>query len=231
LPAGARGLPGQCFVRNNLGVALSQAGRPQEALAQFEVALRLEPDNVHARHNLGAALGTVGRVAEAVAHVQRAVALDPGNAVLRATLGTLLLKAGQPADAEQALQAALDADPEASVTISGMAALRLEQAIDEARDLAEAATARNPFDARVWYLFGTAAARLGDPAGGEVALRRAVTLQPGNPDAGYNLALAILSQGRAAEARTLLDELQRRHPGDEGIGALRRQIDVETRLP
>ncbi len=213
------------FIRNNLGVALVEAGRPEEAMRQYEAALRLEPDNVHAHHNLGAVLGSLGRIEEGVEHATRAVALAPGNAALRVTLGILLLKAGRPADAEQALQAALAAEPDASVTIGGMAALRLEQGrLQEASKLAEAATARNPFDPRAWYLLGTATARLGDPAGGESFLRQALTLQPGNPDAGYNLALAILDQGRADEARALLDDLHRRHPRDEGIGALRKQV-------
>jgi tetratricopeptide (TPR) repeat protein len=220
------------FIRNNLGVALSEAGRPEEALAQYEAALRLEPGNVLAHHNLAAALGAVGRVEDGVGHVRRAVALDPGNAALRVTLGTLLLKAGRLTDSEQELQAALEADPESSGTLGGMAALRLEQGrLREARDLAGAATARNAFDPRAWYLLGTATARLGDPAGGEASLRRAIELQPGDPDAGYNLALAIMNQGRITEARSLLDDLLRRHPEDEGIGALRKQVDGETRQP
>ena len=220
------------FARINLGVAIVELGRPEEALGQYEAALRLEPDNVHAHHNLGAVLGAVGRIEEGIEHVRRAVALDPGNAALRVTLGTLLLKAGRPADAEQVLQAALDADSKSSVTLGGMAALRLEQGrLEDARDLAAAATAQNPFDPRAWYLLGTATARLGDPAGGEVALRRAIALQPGISDAGYNLALAILSQGRTVEARALLDELHLRHPEDEGIDALRKQVAGEARPP
>ncbi|MHB8834575.1 MAG: tetratricopeptide repeat protein [Candidatus Methylomirabilia bacterium] len=220
------------FVRNNLGVALVEAGRPVEATVQYEAALRLEPDNVLAHHNLGAVLGAMGQVEEGIGHAERAVALEPGNAALRVTLGTLLLKTGRLADAEQVLQAALKTDVESSVTIGGMAALRLEQGrLQDARDLAATATVRNPFDPRAWYLLGTATARLGDPAGGEISLRRALTLQPGNSDAGYNLALAILNQGRTDEARALLGELHLRHPEDEGIDTLRKQVDDQTRTP
>ncbi len=38
--------------RNGLGIALAEAGRPEEALAVLEVALRLDPANPDVRHNL-----------------------------------------------------------------------------------------------------------------------------------------------------------------------------------
>jgi Flp pilus assembly protein TadD len=44
----------------NLGAALAQLGRVQEALPHFEAACRLEPDDLPARGNLARARATLG---------------------------------------------------------------------------------------------------------------------------------------------------------------------------
>ena len=60
----------------NLGHALADAGRPQEAIPHFREALRLKPDYAEAHYNWGVALDTAGRPAEARIHYERAVHLS-----------------------------------------------------------------------------------------------------------------------------------------------------------
>ena len=62
---------------NNLGVALAQVGRVQEAIGHFEQALRINPDFAEAHYNLGVALAQVGRVQEAIGHFEQALRLKP----------------------------------------------------------------------------------------------------------------------------------------------------------
>ena len=59
------------------GVALTQLGRPREAIERYERALQLNPDDTDAHNNLGWTLATNGSVAEAVPHFERALALNP----------------------------------------------------------------------------------------------------------------------------------------------------------
>ena len=48
----------------NLGTLLRLEHRPEEAIAEFEAALRLAPDFADARNNLGIAFEAAGRPAE-----------------------------------------------------------------------------------------------------------------------------------------------------------------------
>jgi tetratricopeptide (TPR) repeat protein len=79
---------------NNLGNALLEAGRPDEAMAHYAEAVRLSPDYASAHNNLGTVLLRRGRRAEAVAHYTEAIRLNPGFVQARYNLGNMLLDAG-----------------------------------------------------------------------------------------------------------------------------------------
>ena len=60
----------------NKGVALKALGKPAEALACYQFALRLNPKDVHAWTNKGNALFSLKRYAEALAAYDSALSLD-----------------------------------------------------------------------------------------------------------------------------------------------------------
>ena len=60
-----------------LGVALTQLGRPEEAILKYQLALELDPRDAAAHNNLGWTLASQGRIADAVPHFERALDLDP----------------------------------------------------------------------------------------------------------------------------------------------------------
>ena len=63
-------------------------GRSSEAVAEFETALRINPDFAEAHHNLGCALANMaGRMPEAIAQFQAAVQLKPDFARAHCDLG------------------------------------------------------------------------------------------------------------------------------------------------
>ena len=72
----------------NLGTALAVAGRLDEAAAEYERALALDPAYARAHANLGSVRLQQGRVAEAVARLEEAVRLDPANVEALNTLST-----------------------------------------------------------------------------------------------------------------------------------------------
>src|SRR5947207_1507019 len=64
---------------NDLGNALSDIGRVEEAIAEYREAIRLDNDYALAHLNLGRALGSQGRLNEAIASFKEAIRLTPGK--------------------------------------------------------------------------------------------------------------------------------------------------------
>ena len=91
-------------------VELHQAGDILGAIAAYESALKLQPDNAGAHSNLGAALVRLGRYDAAVEHYRRALSLDPANLGFRFNLGLGYYKAGDIPAAVTELEAVLAAD-------------------------------------------------------------------------------------------------------------------------
>lgn len=83
------------IARINLGVALEQAGQPQEALAQYKIAEQLDPGRVQVHNNLGNLYDAQGQTNEALAEYREALRLQPHAPLVLCNLATLLVKLGQ----------------------------------------------------------------------------------------------------------------------------------------
>ena len=64
---------------NDLGNALRDIGRVEEAIAEYREAIRLDKDYALAHLNLGRALGSQGRLDEAIASFKEAIRLTPAS--------------------------------------------------------------------------------------------------------------------------------------------------------
>ena len=69
--------PDYAEAHNNLGIALNDQGKPDEAVACYRRALELKPDYAEAHNNLGIACKEQGKLDEAVACYRRALELKP----------------------------------------------------------------------------------------------------------------------------------------------------------
>ena len=81
--------------RINLGTALYQLGRMEEAREHFSFAVEFEPENALAEFNLGCVLEQLGKTAEAILHLARAVELAPTLADAHLNLALAYEKIGQ----------------------------------------------------------------------------------------------------------------------------------------
>ena len=81
------------------GLALARAAKPEEALAAFQEAVQLDPENAEAHANLGKTHLTLGHVKEAIPELREALRLDPGNTQAKRLLSQAYRRAG---DAENA---------------------------------------------------------------------------------------------------------------------------------
>lgn len=106
-----RGNPDCWVAHRNLGDALVERGRLDEALREYEEADRLRPDDVPVTLAHGAACERLGRLDGAEADYLKAVRLDPGSATARNDLGALFLRRAQWARAAECLERAVALDP------------------------------------------------------------------------------------------------------------------------
>lgn len=96
--------------RKNLGCALARAGRPAEAVPEFQLALAAEPSAENFR-NLGFALGDSGRFEDALDPLRRASSLEPANAAVHARLGAMLVALDRLDQAALEFRLAIDLAP------------------------------------------------------------------------------------------------------------------------
>jgi len=94
------------IAHSSLGVALDERGRPDEAIAHFQQALRVNPRLAHAENNWGIALAKQGRWEEAARHYEAALRIDPRYAEAHANLALALGRLGRYADAQRHLEQA-----------------------------------------------------------------------------------------------------------------------------
>ena len=159
---------------NNLGVAVSNSGRPDEAIMQFTVALGLKPDYAHAWNNLGRAQYAKGDIHAAIASHLRAIALDSEYVDAYVNLGEVFVRAADPGRATVLLQRAVTLDPSsprAWYTL-GWATFEKGDSIS-ALPLFEKALALQPGQARASYYEGLILSRRGDAQGALAAFRNA----------------------------------------------------------
>jgi protein O-GlcNAc transferase len=62
---------------NNLGLALAEQRRFEEAIVHYNEALRILPNFAEAHNNMGSALAGQGKLQEAIAHYAEALRIDP----------------------------------------------------------------------------------------------------------------------------------------------------------
>jgi tetratricopeptide (TPR) repeat protein len=79
----------------NLGVALYQMGRADEARAEFLSAVQLDPLNGISRYNLGCVLEEQGEIDQAIEHLRRAVRALPAHADVHFNLALAYEKRGE----------------------------------------------------------------------------------------------------------------------------------------
>jgi tetratricopeptide (TPR) repeat protein len=188
----------------NLGNLYAAQGKVDEAERQYRRALEIDDQLFLAKANLAMLLASGGRLDEAEKLLREARAEQPGNAALAFNLGLLLAETGKPAEAETALRSALAADPRMAQAAFNLAVLigeaRPAEAIPPAR---QAATLRPDAPRYAWTL-AFYQQRAGDLPGATATLEALLRAHPDYADAYGLLAEIYARQGRAEEARALL---------------------------
>jgi protein O-mannosyl-transferase len=100
------------LAHRNLGVALYEKGRIEEAIGQFKEGVRLKPDDAYTHYNFGIALDKQGQVNKALGQFQEALRLDPDYADAHYNLGVALYQQGHTAEAIRHFQETIRLNPD-----------------------------------------------------------------------------------------------------------------------
>jgi protein O-mannosyl-transferase len=184
------------FARNNLGNALVAQGRFGEAMAQFQRALKIDPNDADAVYNLGNSLAQQGNFEAAGEQLQHALQINPGNAMAAYDLGNVRARQGRFEEAMAQFERALKIDPGLTKAHYNMGSLltqqgQLNKAIAHFRQVMHLA----PEDPRPPYHLGQIFARQGKVEEAIRHYRLALRVDPANVKARYYLAVALAEQG------------------------------------
>ena len=91
--------PNNPQAHTNLGIALAEQGRLDEAVRHYAEALRIKPDFLPARINLGGALAGQDKFDEALAQYSEALRIAPDSADAHYNLANVLARHGRPLEA------------------------------------------------------------------------------------------------------------------------------------
>ena len=213
--------PGNPRAHGNLGSALEAEGRNQEAIVEFQMALRLKPDYAEPHNNLGNIYAALpGRSGEAIAQFQEALRLKPDSAVVHFNLGNQWLKEpGRINDAIAQYREAVRLNPGyiAARTNLGTALAGLPGRLDEAIAEYQEVLRLDPDFAEVHFNLGNLWLKVPGRTDDAIAqYQEALRLKPNFVAAHLNLALTLLDRpGRRDEARAHLEAVLRLEPTNE----------------
>ena len=157
-----------------LARALTAAGRPQDAIAWFETALRAAPADANLLADYAAALFACGRATDADAMAQKATARQQGNASARAVLGQLRQAEFRHSAALAEFDLALAARPtDPTLWANRGASLHALGRTTEALKAYDLAVNGAPRNGDIWFNYGTVLQAAGRFDEARSAFRRA----------------------------------------------------------
>ena len=211
--------PGCWMAHNNLALLLMDLpGRMPEAIAQYQEALRLKPDDAEAHNNLGVAWAKMpGHLPDAIAQFEEALRLKPGFVQAHNTLGLAWAQMpGRLPDAIAQFQEALRLQPnygEAHNNL-GVAWAKMPGRMKDAIAQYEEALRLQPDYADAHNNLGLAWSQTPGRLEDAIAqYEEALRLQPSLAEAHYNLGLAWSKMpGRLSDAIAQYEEALRLQP-------------------
>jgi Flp pilus assembly protein TadD len=184
---------------DNLGKALTDLGRYDEAIEAFEASLRLKPNSSKTHNNLGTALEKKGLLAEAVEHYATATRINDKYAEAYNNLGSALAKLGRWPEAAEEFERALEADPYFHRAYNNLGTARAREGRrEEALALFLKAVEINPDYAAAHTNLGNAWAERREFDKAITHYRIALRLQPDLPEARKNLDRVLAERDKRA---------------------------------
>ncbi len=114
-------------IHNNIGIAYDKAGMHEEAISEFNEALRLDPGYFEVLNNLAVSFHRMGLVDEAIEKLREAISFRPGYLEAHCNLGSIYASTGMFEEALSEYNAALSINPESALVHNNLGNLCLGQ--------------------------------------------------------------------------------------------------------
>jgi tetratricopeptide (TPR) repeat protein len=172
-----------------LADAAMDAGRPADAVVEYQAAARLVPRAAPVQNSLGLALTAAGRLDDAAAAYAAAVALDPGFADAHDNFGAMLARLGRLDEAIAHYRVAIRIDPSLALAHNNLGlALATRGQVDEGIAECLSAISLKPDDAQWHFQVAAMLEARGRKAEAIEHLRRTIALDPAHTAARQALA-------------------------------------------
>jgi protein O-mannosyl-transferase len=122
----AKRRPSSAQAHHNLGAAFLRQGSSRDALRQFEVAVKLDPNDFASRSYLGGLLSQSGMVEEGIGQLREALRVNPKHQAAHFSLGNVLFQQGRTAEAEAHYREAIALNPDDGQAHSNLGLLLTE---------------------------------------------------------------------------------------------------------
>ena len=185
----------------------------EEAITNYQHALRLKPTYVEAYNNLGNALRDQGKVEEAITNFQHALRLRSTHAEAHNNLGNALTDQGKIEEAITSFKNALRLKPNHAEAHNNLGnALKDKGRIDDAITCFRQALQIMPDFSAAHNNLGNALRSQWKNEEAVASYREALRLTPNNADTHNNLGVALMELGRMDEAIASFREAIRLNP-------------------
>lgn len=199
----------------NLGWALVCQGKPEEAIAPCQLAVKLAPGYADAHCNLGGALQSLGRVGEAVDCYRKAVEIDPRHAKSLYNLAVALAQQGKGDEAIPLFLKALKITPDDADCHYNLGRVLFSQGRrSEAIHHFETALGINPRDADCHCSLANALLAQGESDAALSHCRQAVSIDPSSAKYRQQLGRSFYLRGQGPEAILEWREALRLQPNE-----------------
>jgi Flp pilus assembly protein TadD len=207
-------VPGSAKPHFDYGSTLQKEGRLDEAVEQYKIALRFNPNHAEAHMNLGVALSAQAKFDAALPHMETAVRLQPNNGGFHLLCGNLLHRIGRIDEAAFHFETGARLKPYSADAHYGYAAFlaaagKNDEYIGELRKVIRL----NPNHLYAHLRLGDALFAKGDIEEAKKHYLAALRADPSLTVAYNNLGRVYLSQGQISQAVVQFSEALRLNPG------------------
>jgi predicted O-linked N-acetylglucosamine transferase (SPINDLY family) len=185
----------------NIGIALQQQNKLEEAVEAYKKALSIKPDYANAYYNMGIALKKQNKLEEAVEAYKKALSIKPDYANAHNNIGIAHKDQGNLEEAVEAYKKALSIKPDYANAYCNMGNTLKEQSkFEEAVEAYRKAIVINPDNADFYNNMGIAHQDQGDLEEAIEVYNKALTIKPDDAATYYNMGIVLKEQGKLEEA-------------------------------